>query len=1095
MKPPYIVRRSVASYRMFLSWLPVVLTFSIVAALHGQEPSTIPDELPPGQILIRRDDGRTVPLEDLIPADKVDRILESVTAQLSVRRFEFADLDASGIIQDGLAKIHVDLKIKVHADDEWVRVNVGLGSWVPTSAVHGPSDLHFESRFLGSASSASDSHQWLLKGRGHHELSLDLIGEIRDQDKDRHRIKLSLPDAMTSELALTFDQSVERIQDNAAHSRRSTSSVQPVTAKFWGLKSETEISWQPPDLGGDNVTAMSAPTPTSMVLDLSSSTPVLVCDQTIDITEGATDRLMVRLAPGYGEIDITARDEGGSLAVRSDNISMTDSGSTADIVFARPVRGRIDLHFELTLKDTTQGISVSVPDFDGITQQSAKVEIRIPRGLEVDIVPTGYTRRTRVETNSDQRNEAIAFDLLSTEARLRLDVKAVEARFAVAPRLEFSTDARTLRLLARFPVNVSLGSLDELRISWNHYIKNGWQIETGSIFLTEDDGERSKIQHEQTDKGILLQLGNVQSGQFHVEFKAFRSLDERPAETGITFSLPDITATDAHPTTVSLVESDTYSLSLTDATSDTAFSIVPPRQFTGQENLQRITMWRVNESGSSVRIRQSRQTQEVSSQAVIALEANQDSIYVRTEITINVRHRDLQELTFTAPDGVDPVLQLSGRDVPEPPGDVDGDEITWQLPEAIRGEHKATIKYFWTPDLESDDHQLPLVLPASGVDSIAIGTNAPKILSVVEDESFHRQFSPEFRTAWSTNEIRRYVRLRIPQPLLHRQIHEPSICLVQTYIGSANVTTTTTVIYENPPETVLFRVPVNVGVKARVDGTEVEVPRISQAQTDSAELRLVSVAPEFSDGPVRISLICRIPRDPHHHLLSREDATYARLHDAPDWLTTVWLVGARGDNNLISLDTQQQSVLRHGMTEILMSSVTNRTSDPVESLFVGFPDGVRMQVRRQLNDSYFRQQASLAFIGGPSFRTLRVMLYSQAVAWVVVAGLGVLFYAVLVILGRHLRMLSVILIPACVVVWATLPQQTLALFPPVLLAVLIASAAWTFREVLMPAGIQRRSRRRGKSIFSSAQRSPSMPNTSSALIPAVSSSEAEPAVL
>ncbi|MCH2210413.1 MAG: hypothetical protein MK110_03865 [Fuerstiella sp.] len=1090
MNRPYIVQRPAVSRGI----LPVVLTFSIAGVLYGQEPSTAPDELPQGQILIRRDDGRTVPLDDLIPSEKVDRILESVTAQLSVRSFEFADLDAFGTVQDGLAKIHVDLKIKVHADDEWVRVDVGLGSWVPTSAVHGPENLDLESRFLGSPSSASDSHQWLLKGRGRHELSLDLIGEVRDQEKDRHRLKLSLPDAMTSELELTFDQSVERIIDNAAHSRRSTSFGQPMTVKFWGLQSETEISWQSSDLSGDNVTVMSAPTPALMVLDLSSSTPVLVCDQTIDITEGATDRLQVRLPPGYGGVDVTARDEDSTLIVRTDNVSMTESGSTADIVFARPVRGRIDLHFELALNDTTPRISVSVPDVVGITQQSAKVEIRIPRGLEVDIVPAGHTRRTRVESNSDQRNEAIAFDLLSTEARLRLDVNTVEASFAVAPRLEFSTDVRTLRLLAKFPVNVSLGSLDELRIDWKQHLQDGWQIETGSIFLMEDDGKRSRIRYEQTEDEIQLQLGNVQSGQFLVEFKAFRGLDEGSNETDVTFSLPDITASDAHPTIVSLTESDTYSLSMTDTLGNNAFSFVPPRQLPGQENLQRVTVWRVNESGRSVRIRQLRQTQEVSSRAVVALEANQDSIYVCTELTINVRHRDLQKLTFTAPDGIDPVLQLIGRAAPEPPGDVDGDQITWQLPEPIRGEHKATIKYFWTPAAESDDYQLPLVLPSSGVDSIIIGTNAPKVLSVVQDDSLYRQFSSDFRTAWSTKEIRRYVRLRIPEPLLHRQIHEPLICLVQTYIGSANVTTTTTVIYEKPPEAVIFQVPVNVGVNARVDGIEVNVPRISADRTDSVELRLVSVAQEFSDGPVRISLVCRTPRDPHHHLLSRQETRYARVHDAPGWLTTVWLVGTSDDNRLISLDTHQQSVLPQGIADVLLSAATDRGEDSVESLFAGFSDEVRMHVHRQLNDAYFRQQASLAFIGGPRLRTLRVMIYSRAVAWVVSAGLGVLFYVTLVTLRGHLQLLSAVMIPVCAVMWVVLPQQTLALLMPVLTAVVLASTAWGIRRLMVPSGRSRPRRRRGKSIFSAVSRIPSKPAASRELVPAAPTSEPEPAV-
>ena len=86
---------------------------------------------------------------------------------------------------------------------------------------------------------------------------------------------------------------------------------------------------------------------------------------------------------------------------------------------------------------------------------------------------------------------------------------------------------------------------------------------------------------------------------------------------------------------------------------------------------------------------------------------------------------------------------------------------------------------------------------------------------------------------------------------------------------------------------------------------------------------------------------------------------------------------------------------------------------------------------------------------------------------VVAAALGVLFYTALICLQRHLRLLTTLLIPVCVLAWAALPQQTLAPLFPMLPALVVAVVAWLFRQFLMPSGIHHRSRHQRKSIFAS----------------------------
>ncbi len=1073
--------------------LPLFLMLNQPAVLSAQDDVTTPGEAPRGQILMRQDDGRIVPLEDLaIPSEKIGQFLEWLTTQLNVPSFEIANIDASGKVQDGCAEIHVELEVEVHAENDWVRIPIDFPSWTIIGFQHAPADSNFESRFAGNA---ANSREWLLMGKGSHQLSLDLIAEVRSQDAGRHRLKMSLPNAVVSTLELTFDELIEGVRDNAGRRQLSTSSDLQSKLTFWGLKQETEISWQSLAPAGDQAIVVSTPEPASIVLDLNARRAVLTCTQTVNIADGAIEQLTVRLPSGYGEAAITGRDESGNSIVQSRRLSTTDGVSTADIIFTKPIRRRIELRFDLGLKDTTfpQVISVSIPNIDGVAEQSAKVEIRIPRGLDVDIRPGLLTRRARVESQSDQRSEAITFDLLSTDASLQLKVREVEARFAVEPQLEFSTDEQRLLLLARFPVNVSPGSLDELQIDWVGYAEDEWQIDPASIYLTEDDGEQQKLSHEPSANGIRLPLGNFQSGQFSVEFSAFRSLDV-DSEDGVVFRLPDVAASTVHPTVVSLIESDTYSLSLTNGDADSLFSMAPYRQTPRHESVERATTWLINDSRSVVRIRQTPQIQEVSSTAVVALDAVRDSIYVHTEINLNVRHRDLRELRFTVPDGVEPTVRLSNHEDPLPRPEVNDGERVWQLPEAIRGQHSVLIDYHWTPRSEVDDNRLPLVLPSLGVGSLIIGTNIPDVLSVVEDKTLRQQYSRRFQAAWSTSESRTDVAIRVPQALRHHRSLVPSICLVQTRINPLNVWTTTTAVYEETPPTVLFRVPPDVGVFAMVNGISVRATSIELGPMDSGEVRQVSVPSGFQGSSVRVSLSCQTPRDPHHHLLSRADVTYPRVVGAPDWMTTVWVVGTSDDARIVSLEAYQQPVSNHTLTDALLFSSNNRISRTVETTLAGFPESIRSHFRSQFDDSFMNQRATLAFIVGPEFRTIPLLIYSRAMGWVGAAGLAVVLYCGLLALRHHLRLVSGVLIPVCAFVWATLPQQTLALLLPGLPAVAAVTVAWILRQLLMPTGHQRRSRRKRKSIFVSAPRTLTQSSASSLLVLSTPLSGTEPVV-
>lgn len=1083
-------------------WLPVLVLLAVTMAtvLRGQDNVTPAGGFPPGQILIREDDGKMVSLEEMgFPPEKVDQILEWLTMQLSVRTYEIANIEATGSVRGAVAELQVKFRIEILTDNDWVRVPIGFESWTLTNFQHESAGSDFEAWSPGNT---ANTREWHLKGKGSHILTLDLIAEVRDQEANRHRLKMSLPKHLMSKLELAFDETVEGVRGNNGIQPVYVPSNQPSTMTFFGLKPETEISWQSLTPAGDQeATVISTPQQALMDLDLTSSTATLTCRQSVNIAGGAIERLAVRLPPGYRQIEITGRDENGNLIVQPNQVSVADDGVTANVTLVTPVRGRVNFQFNLQLKDTgfPQKISVSVPDIDGVPQQSGIVNIRIPRGLDVDIPEAPFTRRTRINAQSDQRSEEMAFELLSTEASLQLDVREVEALFAVEPQLEFTSDDDGLLLLARFPVNVNPGSLAELQVEWDGYLEDGWQIIPDSIYLTEDGGKRRKLSRsEPGNDAILLSLESFQSGRFSVEFRAFRGLNNgTDSDDGVTFTLPDIEASTVHPTIVSLVESDVYSLSMADANNDSPFSIMPPGQMPGNEKLERATTWSVGTPRTSVRIRRTLQTQEVNSVATVALDVRFDSVHVRTEIDIDVRHRDLRELRFTAPDGViPPSLQLSTLEDDLVPSEISGDEIVWQLPEAIRGKHTATIDYVWAPESSGADNRLPLVLPSRGLSSLTIGTDIPDVLSVVEDDSLHRRFSRRFRAAWSTDEFRRDVALHIPVALQLHQAHEPAICLVESDIDPFNVRTTTTAIYETKPRSVLFRVPADVGVFSMVNGKSVEPTFIeiedndTGQEFDSGKLYQVSVPAEIRSGSVRVSLTCITPRGPHHHLVSTAVATYPRVVDAPEWLTIVWMIGTDDGARVVSLNSDEQAAVSHLMANTFLYRSADALSRTVATALTGFPESVRSRFQEQLDSSVIIQRTSLAFVARPEFQTIPVIIYSRAMGWAAAAVLAVVFYALLSFFHQRLSLVSLALIPASVAVWAVFPQQTATLLFPLIPAVIAATTAWMFRQLVIPARSSGRPHRRSKSIFASAPRTPLPLSVSDPLAPSPSGVEA-----
>lgn len=962
---------------------------------------------------------------------------------------------------------------------QWHRIPIRFPGWQIRRFQESPA-TGGRSRFVGNV---SEDRPWYVRGAGRYELKLSLLGEIRTTESGRQRLRVLLPVDATSQVAVISDLQLTvphvigpDVTSNAAIRPVVTAEADSTTIFISGLQQDTQISWQVQETAGSTATVIRAVRPADMQLDLRTSPAALTCSQDIRIDGGTIRRIDVRLPGGYADVQITGYDANGDSIVRPGDVQVDASLTSATIPFREPVRGDVTLKFNLGIPVSADSrtLTVAVPDLSRVDDESARVRILIPRGLAVDAVPGVLTRRISVDAPGDARYAVNAYSLISARSSLQLTVSEIDAYFGVEPHLTISTDGQALRMLAQFPVNVSRGSLDDVLIRWPQYQESGWQIQRGSTRLLTDEGEQQVLTADDSDPNeIHVDLRGRQPGQFIVEFEAFCS-SVQDTDGICEFHLPDIPASTQHSTTVTLLESDDYSLRLTRPDGQSPFLMIPPRRLNASGEQDRVTSWLVNESGSRVRLQQTRQTQEISAAAVFLLEPASvpDSIHVSARFDISVRHRDLTELRLTIPDDVVPTVRPVGSPVPLTQGRTAGTETVWALPEGARRRLTVQVDYQWTPQNETDVQMLPLVLPSQGLQSIRIGTQDPHLLRVAADADWRQVFSEEFAAAWQVSEFRPGVAIDVSGLIRRRQDSHPDVILVRSEVSEEAVISTTTAMYSQVPRHVLFRAAAGTVVRSvLVDGFQVDSADFDRIPLDGgrSELWRIRIGPVANGSVVRVSVTSQTDRQPHHHLVSIADIDRPVLFEAPPWLTAVWIVCADRDLNLTPLNDPPSTFYRWLRTSDRLTGNGRSVRDAARSAVAGLPDDVRSAFWKEFESPIVETAPALLCMTSAETGRLRVLTSARTAGWLAAAALGLLLYVVF--LWTQPRFVTALITVALTILALVfvVPPRFSGLLLPGLPAAALSLTAWGLRR-------QDRRRRRyrrsdaGGSIFVPAHR-------------------------
>lgn len=887
----------------------MALLLTCVVGVHAQDedaagkgsdpdrPATELVELKAGTSLVVKDPetGEVRQVEGV--SDEVLKVLqEQARLRKKTQLYELHQLEVSGNTKAGIVTLKAVLDIDILVSDQWVDVPAGLQEFQLTRITHTqkPED--------GDAILDKEKlpvKNWLLKGKGRHQLELKLIGETRVSQNGRRRLRIDAPDATISHLTLIPEGAVESAELSTKKpfriQRAEDSSV--ATLETWGLDKDTELLWTPA-LTTQTVATVQTSGPATMELDFSAYS--LTITQPLVISGGSIDHLNVRMPDGFQRVSIS-----GSNAETTEIVETPeDSDSPINrIEFTAPVTGPIELKYDFPLEQTSalQELTISQPDIVEVPNESATLDVFVPIGMEVEIdrPDLGYVRHKPVETGRDSRTAVFGFRLLSTRAKLTLRVKATEAIYSVVPQIELQTEQSNLVMTARFAIRLIRGSLTEIPVNWPQYETSGWQILQGDVRLIEGEDPRP-LAGLNIESGTLT-LPERMSGLFEIEFQAIQPLPEGGT---LQFHLPDIPSSGPHSAFVALVDSDVFSMSVK-GPEDELFPLIPagrlPHAPEGENDL--LTVHLVDAVVEPLQLTMTPQTSETRVSVATSIDILQGSLHVSQVMRFDVRHKDLSEIRLDV-NGVNPNVRLKGSDSPlERIRSADG-QLVYGLPLPARGTFDVLVNYLRTPgDDELPNIDIPLVVPSSGnqdLTDLSIGTNASDSLTLVDSDAWQRIYSPDYAAAWKTTERRDSVKLKIQQSLHSRSSQSPQVVVMKSFIRQqSELVTLLTGVYRDNVGSVLFSVPSEVTVVEAWIGDQ-QTSDIREVQSDDSGSRLIQVMAEVDrTGDSTVTLIVTQPVSGPSSMLSLWQPDAPRIAAAGPECSVIWILGQTTDDSLV----------------------------------------------------------------------------------------------------------------------------------------------------------------------------------------------------
>lgn len=680
-----------------------------------------------GELLLRTEEGRLIPLQDLLGAEAVNLLLMRAGEQ-QLPGYWIARLEMQGQVEGDVLDLDVELQVVVRAAAEWVSVPLAFGDVYLT-------DFQHESAVAGADAvlQVGDQNQrrWSLRGAGLHRLKFHLSGKTRSGGPGVHQLNLMLPESAASHAVFEFSRPVEIQKPPAGAVDRQTRDERGVRkVEFVGLSGAATLSWS--DVAPPVAVKPVVQVQNRMKLDLTTIPASLTGTLQLQVTGSPLSEVLVTWPEGFMVKGIQARNSSGSSVLNNYVVTPESEDREALIAVAQGVDGNLTIEYEAERSNRSfpQDIRVSVPLVRDATVQTGDVELIFPAGLLVQQKKIEGAQRRRVTADTDAGAAATAFRLRSRDSFIELHVEEMEAQYAVTTELGIRPQGTSVLLTGQIRVNVLRGALQELLLDWTAMAEGSawteWSLLPGGARL-QRSGRSIPLNPEVSPASpgapgtLKFVFPERQSGEFLVAFQAVTEVpsgtatDKLPVwleKNRLLLQCPQVQSRRGQPVVLRTEESDDYQAVLLNAGSGERLRGVPAASslsagFSGVSSVpagaanttgsevtagageepdsQRASSWLQEDSAQPVWIKLEPQKQMIRAAVTAGLTAAARGVEVLETIELDVLHRDISEVTLLVPESVQPVVRVAG--VLEPLRAVIGksNEWTFRLPQATRG--------------------------------------------------------------------------------------------------------------------------------------------------------------------------------------------------------------------------------------------------------------------------------------------------------------------------------------------------------------------------------------------------------------------------
>ena len=211
--------------------------------------------------------------------------------------YHVTNLSLEGSADDERATLTARIRVQVIRAEEWVRVPLELSEAVLRG-----------SSYKGSGESIADRQEdagdygWWFRGKGEHELTLDLSVPVRKQFP-RRRLQLSLPPAVVSSLKLRVPHSEVQTFVGDKGTVAVQSSGKNSDIEVYGMKEDLDLSWQPIPRKEQTEAVLESNTTIAVNL-IEGEAVTLEAAQRVQALQGTFSELHVQLLDGFELVGI-----------------------------------------------------------------------------------------------------------------------------------------------------------------------------------------------------------------------------------------------------------------------------------------------------------------------------------------------------------------------------------------------------------------------------------------------------------------------------------------------------------------------------------------------------------------------------------------------------------------------------------------------------------------------------------------------------------------------------------------------------------------------------------------------------------------------